>query len=69
MNEIEKLVPEKYRGYVLFGLAVAPYFTRALYRLRCGGGVRGMLRSIWLGDNTQAAKPLTPATIEPRVNA
>jgi hypothetical protein len=46
------LIPEKYRGTVLLLLALSPYVTRAYYAIINGGGLRGIISSIWLGTNT-----------------
>jgi hypothetical protein len=51
MTELSDLIPEKYRGYALFALAVSPYLTRAYHALANGGGIRGVFRSIWFGTN------------------
>ena len=54
MSEIPgiNLLPEKWRPYALALIALSPYLTRALYALRNGGGLKGVLTSIWLGTNT-----------------
>jgi hypothetical protein len=67
MNEIDKLlafIPEKYRGAAVLLVAASPYVTRALYAVINGGGLKGIITSIWLGTNTpktitQAATTVT----------
>ena len=49
------LLPPKWQGYVVLGLFISPYVTRALYALRNQGGLKGVLCSIWLGTNTPKA--------------
>jgi hypothetical protein len=54
MNDIPGLnmLPEKWRGWALFALAISPYLTRALYAVINKGGLKGIITSIWLGTNT-----------------
>lgn len=52
LNELLPFIPEHWRPKVVILLAASPYITRALQALRTGGGVKGMLSSIWLGTNT-----------------
>jgi len=52
MEDLLNLIPEKQRGTVLFALAVSPYVTRAFHAIRNGGGLRGIINSIWFGTNT-----------------
>ena len=55
MNEIDKIlsfIPEKYRSVVVVAVMASPYLTRAVYSIMNGGGIRGIIRAIWLGTNT-----------------
>jgi hypothetical protein len=65
MNEIDKLlafIPEKYRSAVVLLVAASPYVTRALYSVMNGGGLKGIITSIWLGTNTpKPTAPIDPA--------
>ena len=54
-NQLLPFLPEKYRGKALAMLAISPYVTRAFYALQKGGGLRGILSSIWLGTNMPKA--------------
>jgi hypothetical protein len=63
MNEIDKLlgfVPEKYRPYLMLTVMLSPYVTRSIYAIMQGGGLKGILRAIWLGTN--APKPTPPTS-------
>ena len=51
-NDLLPFVPEQYRPKVMLALMLSPYITRAFYALRTGGGLRGIIRSIWFGTNT-----------------
>ena len=51
MDDLIHLIPEKWRGTALLLLAISPYATRAFQSLRNGGGLRGIMASIWLGTN------------------
>ncbi len=52
MDKILELVPAKYKALALFTLAVSPYISRAIHALMTGGGIRGVMKAIWLGTNT-----------------
>ena len=56
MNEIPglNLIPEKYRALVMLLVLWGPLFTRAIYRISQGGGLRSILAAFWLGTNTPA---------------
>lgn len=60
MNPTDLLpfIPEKYRALVLFIIAASPVIGRTIHALRTGGGIKGVLSSIWLGTNTP--KPAEP---------
>jgi hypothetical protein len=51
-NDLLPFVPEQYRPKVMLAIMLSPYITRAFYALRTGGGLRGIVRSIWFGTNT-----------------
>ena len=54
MTELDKLlgfVPEKYRSLVAALIMFSPYITRSIYSLMNRGGIRGVMRAIWLGTN------------------
>jgi len=55
MDDIIHIIPEKYRGTALVLLAASPYITRAYHSVRNGGGLKGIINSIWFGTNTDAA--------------
>jgi hypothetical protein len=57
MNDLLNIIPEKYRGWLLFAVAVSPYLTRACHALMTGGGLRGIFAAIWLGTNTPQEQP------------
>jgi len=61
MDDIIHIIPEKYRGTALVLLAASPYITRAYHSVRNGGGLRGIINSIWFGTNTD---PKLKAEIE-----
>ena len=46
------VIPEPWRSRLILLVAVSPIISRAYYRLINGGGIRGMVRAIWIGDNT-----------------
>lgn len=52
MDEIIKVIPEKYRTLAIVALAISPYLTRAAHALMNGRGLKGVLSAIWLGTNT-----------------
>ncbi len=51
------LLPHSWQGPVLLLVALHPYLTRAFYSLKNGGGVKGVVASIWLGTPTPAPAP------------
>lgn len=51
-NDLLPFVPEHYRPKVMLALMLSPYVTRALHAVMNGGGLRGIVRSIWFGTNT-----------------
>lgn len=60
MNELDSIlafIPEKYRGATLLAVMLSPYVTRAAYALMNNGGLRGVVRAIWLGTNTPKPNP------------
>lgn len=60
MNDIPilNLIPEKYRGYVLLLIALAPVLGRAYHAITSGGGLRGIWTALIFGTNTpKAADP------------
>ena len=60
MSELEKLLtflPEKYRPIASVLLVASPLITRAIYAVMQGGGIKGIVTSIWLGTNTPKVKP------------
>ena len=63
MNEIDKMlgfIPERYRSAVVLTVMLSPYVTRALYSVMNGGGIKGILKAIWLGTNTPKTPTPTP---------
>lgn len=68
MDDIIKLLPEKWRLTALFALAIFPYITRGYYALVNGGGIVGMFRAVLWGTNTPKlntdGKPTTPSAID-----
>lgn len=63
MSEIDALipfVPEKYRPVVKLAIVASPFVTRAIYALMHGGGLKGVIRGIWLGTNVPKPKPPKP---------
>lgn len=54
MDDLIKFIPEKHRGTALVLLAASPYITRAYHALKNGGGLKGIINSIWFGTNTDA---------------
>ena len=52
MDDLVKVIPEKWRGTALFVLAASPYITRAFHSLINGRGIRGTMSAIWLGTNS-----------------
>ena len=54
-NQLLPFLPTQYRAKALALLAISPYLTRAFYALQKGGGLRGILSSIWLGTNMPKA--------------
>ena len=63
-HDLLPFLPERYRPQCMLLLVLSPHLTRALYALRHGGGLRGVLTSIWLGTNTPAALTARVATLE-----
>jgi len=61
MDDIIHFIPEKYRGTLLFLIAISPYLTRAYHALRNGGGLKGIINAVWCGTNTD---PKLKAEIE-----
>ena len=55
MDDIIHLIPEKWRGTALALIAISPYLTRAFHAVRNGGGLKGIINSIWFGTNTDNA--------------
>ena len=65
MNELQNLLsflPEKWRGVVAAVLCVSPLITRGIYSLMNGGGIRGIVKAIWLGTNTPKPSDTLPAS-------
>ena len=58
MDDLIKVIPEKWRGTALILLAISPYITRGIKGCMAGGGIKGFLSAIWLGTNTP--KPNNP---------
>jgi hypothetical protein len=64
MNDIPilNLVPEKYRGWVVFGIWAGPYLLRGCHALYNGRGLVGVIKGVLLGTNTsQPAAPESAA--------
>lgn len=61
-NPLINAVPPQWRSTVLIIVVASPYVSRALYALRNGGGIKGIVTSIWLGTNVP--KQLTPPPLE-----
>ena len=51
-NDLLPFVPEHYRPKVMLAIMLSPYVTRAIHSIVNGGGLRGIVRSIWFGTNT-----------------
>lgn len=51
VNKLLAFIPEKYRGFIALLIATSPYISRAIYSVRNGGGLKGIIRAIWLGTN------------------
>lgn len=64
LNSILPFVPEQYRPNVSTAILVTMLAGRVIQSIRTGGGLKGMLASIWLG--TSVPKDLTArvATLE-----
>lgn len=60
LTQLINLIPERYRMYVLLGIALSPYVTRAIHALINDGGLRGVFAAIFLGTNVP--KPIAPET-------
>ncbi|MEI9961334.1 MAG: hypothetical protein WDM76_09490 [Limisphaerales bacterium] len=67
--DIINLIPENYRPWLLFALAIAPYITRAWHALIQGGGLRGVWQAIWFGTNTPPPKPEKISRVSPQSSA
>jgi len=52
---ILNLLPERWRGYAVAAVALAPVAGRAYHALRSGGGLRGVWRGILFGTNSPGA--------------
>ena len=66
MDDLIKVIPEKWRGTVLVLAVLSPYITRAYHAVSSGGGLRSMISSIWFGTNTPKPKQdsdKTPPTV------
>lgn len=67
MDQLEAIVPAKYRWLILAGIVIAPMLGRAYHALTTGGGLSGIWRGIMLGTNVPkdvptAAQPNTEAS-------
>ena len=51
INTLLPFIPEGYRPKVAALIILSPYLTRAYYALISGGGLRGIISSVWLGTN------------------
>ena len=60
MDDIIKIIPDKWRGTFLVLAVISPYITRAYHAIAMGGGLRSMLASIWFGTNTPKPKSNEP---------
>ena len=56
MDDLIKIIPEKWRGTFLVLAVISPYITRAYHAISTGGGLRSILSSIWFGTNTPKPK-------------
>lgn len=45
------LVPDKWRSTLTILAVLSPYLTRGYHSLKNGGGLRGVVQSIWFGTN------------------
>lgn len=57
MDDLIKIIPEKWRGTAMVAIVLFPYLTRAYHAVVSGGGLRGVWSAIWFGTN--APKPPT----------
>lgn len=61
MDDLTHLIPDHVLGVsratILLLLALSPYFTRGIQAVRTGGGLRGIVSSIWLGTNSPKGAP------------
>ena len=56
MDDLIKIIPEKWRGTCLVLAVISPYLTRGYHALANGAGLRGIFSSIWFGTNTPKTK-------------
>lgn len=63
MNEILEplapVVPPKYAGMLALLLVLSQVIGRIYQAIRLGGGLRSIVRSVWLGTNTPTEKQVT----------
>ena len=61
MNDIPliKMLPEKYQGWAIAILALAPWVTRFYHAMTSGSGIIGSIKAVLYGTNT-------PKTPEPK---
>ena len=52
MDDILKVIPEKYQAPLLALIVLIPYITRAFHALKTGGGLKGIWTAIMYGTNT-----------------
>ncbi|HWC60859.1 MAG TPA: hypothetical protein VHC44_14280 [Verrucomicrobiae bacterium] len=60
LTMLSNLVPEKYRGWLLFLIALVPLLGRAWHALSSGGGLKGIWSALVFGTNTPS-KPTSVA--------
>jgi hypothetical protein len=52
MDDLLKIIPEKYQAPLLALIVMIPYITRAFHALKTGGGLKGIWTAIMYGTNT-----------------
>jgi hypothetical protein len=52
MDNLLKIIPEKYQAPLLALIVLIPYITRAYHALANGGGLHGIWTAIMYGTNT-----------------